>query len=334
MTVRVRKRRTLQSPFRAIGRLIGPLAVVVGLALVAGCGAAGSTDQASGPTRGVTDANGARVQVPADPKGVLALGENDLDAALALGAPVVGTLKGRGQDGPPSYLAEQASGIPTVGELTKPDADAITKMIVDGKADLILVSGLSDAKVVDGLREMGAPVVVTATAQEQDWKRSFDRVAEAVGKQDKARQVRADYDAKVAEVTEAIGPHAGDTVSVVRWNAKGPGPLEKDRFASLVIAETGLSRPPAQQQVTGQGGNTTLSLEQLDKIDADWLFVGSLSQPDRQAFEEAKSLPQYQALGAVQRGHVIGVDGTKWTSRGGPIAANGVLDDLRAAMAS
>ncbi len=282
----------------------------------------------------MTDANGVQVAVPATPKGVLALGENDIDAALALGVPVVGTLKGRGQDGPPSYLAEQAKGVPTVGELTKPDADAITKLIVDGKADLVLVSGLSDEKVVDGLRGKGAPVVVTATAKEQDWKVSFNRIAEAVGKQDKAREILGAYDAKVAQIKGSLGQNTGDTVSIVRWNAKGPGPVEKDRFASLVVAGLGLDRPEAQQQVTGQGGSTTLSIEQLAKIDADWVFVGSLSGPDRQAFEQAKTLPQYQALTAVKQNHVVEVDGSKWTSRGGPIAANGVLDDVRKALAT
>lgn len=76
-------------------------------------------------TRAVVDATGAEVQVPVEPKKIVALSEQDLDGLLALGVKPSGTVNGRGQTTRPAYLGDLAAGITVVGTVAEPALDAI-----------------------------------------------------------------------------------------------------------------------------------------------------------------------------------------------------------------
>src|SRR4051794_11800148 len=111
-----------------VPRLLG-VALAAALAL-AGCsspdkgGLPGPTGSA-GSTRTVTDAKGTPVQVPAQPRRVVALSEPTLDGTLALGLTPVGTTNGRGQSSVPNYLTGRAEGIPVVANIGSPDLEKI-----------------------------------------------------------------------------------------------------------------------------------------------------------------------------------------------------------------
>jgi iron complex transport system substrate-binding protein len=86
-----------------------------------------------------------------------------------------------------------------------------------------------------------------------------------------------------------------------------------------------------------------ISLENLDEIDGDWLFLGALGtgatggvsdtpadvQAARAALRTAHDTPGFDELRAVRTDHVVPVDGSAWTSAGGPLAAGVMLDDVR-----
>lgn len=308
-------------------RLAGVLAAA-GLAFAAA--ACGSTDKPADavvPTRSVTDAAGTPVAVPTEPKRVVALSEQDLDGALALGVTPVGTVNGRGQTSPPKYLGDKAAGIAVVGDVAKPAMDKL----VAAKPDLILAGSVTDAQILADLRKL-APTVVTYRPAD-DWKKAFTALADALGKSATATSWLADYDGKVAEAKAAFGPNAGAEVSIVRWNPQGPGVMQTGHFASLVAADLGLKRPAGQQE-PGFAHSEPLSLENLGKADAAWLFVGTLNPAGKQALDSARANPAYQQLKAVQAKKVVDVDGTVWTSRGGPAAALLVVADVRKALAA
>jgi iron complex transport system substrate-binding protein len=91
-----------------------------------------------------------------------------------------------------------------------------------------------------------------------------------------------------------------------------------------------------------------VSLENLPQIDGDWMFLGALgtgstggvaqSAADltaaRQAVRAARETPGFTRLRAVRRGRVVPVDGSAWTSAGGPLAENVVLDDVARTLAA
>lgn len=291
------------------------------------CGGGTQPAGAAAASRTVTDVTGTAVTVPVTPQRVVALSEQDLDGALALGITPVGTVNGRGQSAAPQYLGDRVAGIAVVGDVAKPTMDKL----VAAAPDLILAGSVTDTQILADLRKL-APTVVTYRP-EDDWKTAFRSLAEALGKTDAATTWLADYDRKAAEAKARFGGNAGAEVSIVRWNPQGPGVMQTGHFASLVAADLGLNRPPGQQE-PGFAHSAPLSLENLAKADGDWLFLGTLNADGRQALAAAQASPAYAQLGAVRNKKVVAVDGTVWTSRGGPAAALLVIADISKALGS
>ncbi|MEV0524204.1 iron-siderophore ABC transporter substrate-binding protein [Streptomyces sp. NPDC050439] len=275
----------------------------------------------------VTDASGAEVKVPANPKKVIALSEMDLDSALALKVKPVGLSAGRGQKGAPEYLADQAKGIPVVGAVTGPDIEKV----LQAKPDVILAGQLADQQVLKQLKAI-APTVVTID-RTKDWKKSLEITGEVLGKSNEASAFLKDYDTKAAAVQKNLGDNKGASVSVARYSAKGTAVMQQGVFISDVLKDLGFKRPGIQNK-KGEGHSTPLSDEDLKQIDGDWLFIGTLASagPDADLFKELKGKAAYKQLDAVKKDHTTEIDGSKWTSLGGAQAAVSVLQDVEKAM--
>ncbi|MGW5171771.1 ABC transporter substrate-binding protein [Streptomyces nodosus] len=322
--------RTTARPARST--LLAALAVVCGLALSAcesssddGSSSGGSAEK--GGTTAVTDATGAKVEVPAAPRRVVALSEMDLDAALALGVKPVALTAGRGQQGAPEYLSAQAKGIPVVGSVTGPDIEKV----VQAKPDVILAGQMADEQVLAQLKRI-APTVVTIDG-DKSWKKSLELTGKVLGRSDEAEKFLADYDTRAAELKKDLGVKADLTVSVARYSAKGTAVMQQGVFISDVLNDLGFKRPGIQND-KGEGHSTPISDENLKEIDGDWLFIGTLSSagPDAGLLDQLAKKPAYRELKAVREDHTTVIDGSKWTSLGGAEAAVSVLDDIRKAM--
>jgi iron complex transport system substrate-binding protein len=286
---------------------------------------------AAAETRTITDARGEQVVVPAAPQRVVALTEHDLDSALALGITPVGSVNGRGQTWLPAYLGERITGIESVGALAEPSLEKVAAL----DPDLILAGNLIP-QIEALLPELGqiAPVVKTYSAGE-GWKTAFAGTAAALNRTAEAEAFLAAYAERVAAIRATLPADGANEASVVRWMADGPVLMMPSIFSSLVLADLGLSRPAAQAALAGSHGahSDPVSLEQLELIDGDWIFIGALNAEGSAALEAARANPLFQQLDAVQAGHVAVVDGAVWTSIGGPLAALLVLDDVEAVLA-
>lgn len=315
-------------------RLIAFASVTVASALaLTACGSdtsSGGTGSAESGTKRttVTDSTGAKVEVPAAPKRVVALSEMDLDSALALGVEPVGISAGRGQKGAPEYLAKEAKGIPVVGAVTGPDIEKV----LQAKPDVILAGQVADQQVLKQLRDI-APTVVTIDRKQKDWKQALDVTGQVLGKRNEAKKFLDGYETRVAEVRKNLGGNAGATVSVARYSAKGTAVMQQGVFISDVLKDLDFERPGIQNDA-GEGHSTPISDENVEEIDGDWLFIGTLSSagPDAGLLKELQEKPAYRQLGAVEDGHVTDIDGSKWTSLGGGLAGMSVLDDIEKAM--
>lgn len=316
------------------------------LLLLAACGAgagkgAEATNQA---VRTVTDVTEAEVQVPENPQRVIALSEPTLDAALALGITPVGTVAGRGQSGVPNYLAEQAGQVPLMGTVSELDYEAIGA----ADPDLILVDGTSvnnRPDVLEILRQI-APVVFTGYAG-GPWELNFENVAEALNRTSEGEELMSDYRKLVAETgAELAQTYGGKTFSIVRWQGSGPSLILKELPAGQVLEDLGLARPASQDRL-GRGHSEPVSLENLASIDADYMFLGTLGGASQDnptsegsadlrgaqaAIERATETSGFTNLTAYTQDHIILVDGSRWTSTGGPLLMQGIVSDIRAAL--
>ncbi len=274
-------------------------------------------------TRQVSDAMGNTVTVPEAPKRVITLSEIDLDTALALGVTPVGTINGRGQAAPPRYLeGKLPADVPVVGDLDNPNLETLLEL----EPDLILTGPVKPEQLAI-LNEI-APTVITYSWG-RPWQETMQRTAQILNKNAEANAVLDRYRARVEQARERLSTHQGETLSIVRWNPKGPSYMFKDAFASMVIEDIGLTRP-AHQQDPGHTHSMALSLESLELLDADWLVIGTLATSGEavEAMRQAEQTPAFGQLSALQSKRFGAVDGSLWTSVGGPLAALQVIEDV------
>ncbi|QGW22472.1 ABC transporter substrate-binding protein [Stutzerimonas degradans] len=276
-------------------------------------------------TRQVTDAMGNTVTVPEAPQRVITLSEIDLDTALTLGVTPVGTINGRGQAAPPRYLdGKLPAGIEVVGDIDNPNLETLLEL----EPDLILTGPVKPEQLAI-LNEI-APTVITFNWA-RPWQESMQRTAQALNKEAEAKAVLERYRARVEAARQRLAAHQGETLSIVRWNPKGPSYMFKDAFASTVAEDVGLLRP-AHQQDRGHTHSMALSLESLELLDADWLVIGTLATSGEavEAMNQAEQAPAFRQLSAIQAKRFGAVDGSLWTSLGGPMAALQVIEDIEA----
>ncbi|WP_159501306.1 iron-siderophore ABC transporter substrate-binding protein [Microbacterium sp. 18062] len=318
---------------------VGAMLIVSVLGLAACAGEAPAPTRDQGPTRTIVDVEGTEVEVPDHPQRVVTLSEPTLDGVLALGVTPIGTVTGRGQATVPNYLAGVAGGIPLLGGVAQPNFEAIGA----ADPDLILVDGTSvnnNPPVIEALRQI-APVVYTGYAG-GDWRTNFELVADALGMADEGAEVLADYDAHVAEAKTRLTAYADDTFSIVRWQGGSAALILKELPPGRALTDLGLQRPE-NQDVNGRGHSEPVSLENLQQIDADWIFFGTLggSSVDNPsagggtdtsdaelALADAVAVPGFAELTAYRADRIILVDGSAWTSTGGPILMTRIVDDV------
>lgn len=293
-------------------------------------------------TRMVTDASGQEVALPLEPTRVVTLSEPTTDNALALGITPVGAVSGRGQSGVAAYLADRAGDVPILGSVGTPNLEAVGA----AHPDLILVDGTSvksdDTDTLNALKQI-APVFYTARSGD-DWRETFTRTADALGVTDEASTKLADFDAHVAAVSSRLndGGYLDQTYSVVRWQGDSAGLILKELPAGQALSALGMKRP-ANQDRNGEGHSEPVSLENIDQIDADWIFFGTLGkssvnnpsaggatgvEASEAALAEARASVGFDSLAAVRAGHVIPVDGSLWTSTGGYLLMEGIVANI------
>ncbi|MER5885311.1 ABC transporter substrate-binding protein [Streptomyces sp. NPDC001941] len=316
---------------RAVAALGAAALLLTGCGNDSGSGKSGDQESAApgkdtGTTRTVKDATGKAVQVPANPQRIVTLTQEDLDAVLALGLKPVGITNGQGLDKPPAYLADKVKDIDVVGNLLQPVMDKVVK----AKPDLILAGDMQDEQVLKQLREI-TPATLVTMAPTDDWKLSFRGIGNAVNKLGDANRVITEHEAAAKAAGEKLGANKGAEVSIVRWNPDGPSWMEKKQFASGVALEMGLKRPKTQDK-DGNAHTPSLSLEKINEIDGQWLFLSTLTSDGEKALKDVQAKPAYKELGAVKNNHVVTVDGSVWSTRGGPLAADAVMNDFSKAL--
>ena len=274
--------------------------------------------------RAVEDAVGTALCLPEHPERVISLTDGDSDALIALGVDPVGISNGRGSQTPPRYLIDYLpEDYVSVGAFYQPNLEIVLGL----EPDLILFSygDYAEPELIEQLNAI-APVYFTV-AGDGTWQDLFYGVGNAMNMEADVEAYFDGYNSRVTELSQFV--EADTQFIVARWAAEGPQVMAPYIFAPAILQEIGMVMPEEIPDLeAGHAHSAPLSLETVDILDSDWAFVGTL-QSEGDAAEALQAVfdnPLFQQLEVVQNDHVVIVDGSIWTSSGGPLAANVVFD--------
>ncbi len=257
------------------------------------------------------------------PQRVVVLDTGETDNALALGAPVVGApISDVNQY--QAYLTSQLDGIVDTGTISEPNLEVILSL----SPDLILGSSQRYEAIYEEL-SLIAPTVFTESLR-VPWQDNFTLHAAALDREAEAKELLAGYDAHIAEVQAVLGDNLDNTtISIIRFR---PGQVRlylKSSYIGYILQDIGLPRPASQDEDVF---SAEISLEEVQAVDADYIFITGYAQYDSDQDIFLNS-PLWQTLEAVQNERAIDVNDDTWIAGLGVQAANLVLDDLETILA-
>jgi iron complex transport system substrate-binding protein len=267
----------------------------------------------------------------------VALDMSFVDAALALGVPIVGYTLYQDPDGDlPEYfgdaLDKYAADAAYLGDLLSPNLE----WIAAARPDLILSSKVRHEAMYDQLSAI-APTIMSESAG-SGWKDNVLLTAQAVGREDVANQVLADFEERAAAIGADIKSSAGDpVVSVARFLGLDQFRLyQRASFSGVVLDDVGLARPENQNATDPANFIREVSFENLHEAEsgADWVFytIFGNGNPDDENANTGRAAIQSSALWTslrtVQGSTAIEVSDETWMSAVGLFGAHAILDDL------
>ncbi|MEG3079850.1 iron-siderophore ABC transporter substrate-binding protein [Halomonas sp. 5021] len=272
------------------------------------------------------------VEVTGTPERVVTLYEGALDASLAAGVTPLGAVTTRGGDNVAEYVeAHLGDERPAIMGVVR---EINIEAVLEQRPDLILAPARLTEEQYQLLSRI-APTVVPPTQPiaPDNWKAEARLYGNALNRQDAIEDAISAVDQRAAELASALdAAGVGGTAFVVRWMPGGPMVMSKNLFAAGLLGQVGLTVEDAG--LVGELGvhSDVLSLENLSRVDGDWLFLATLNKDGREALEAAKQSSAFTRLDVVQRDQVVPVNGQLWSSANGPLAAQAILDDIEAAL--
>lgn len=268
------------------------------------------------------------IDVDGQPSRVVTLYEGALDASLAAGVTPLAAVATRGGEGVAEYLSDQVPDIAMVGTSREYNLEAIATQ----EPDLILASPYLTDEQYELMSRL-APTVVPESEgfSPNGWKDETRLYGKALGRADAVDAAIEDVEGRAADLQDQLNP--GDTTtSLVRWMPQGPLVMSTELFSTGMLEAVGLNVTDAGLVKEGRPHSDPLSLENLEQVDQDLLFLATLNDAGREALEAARQSPAFDRLDVVERDRVFAVNGQLWTSASGPLAAQAVLDDIEAAL--
>ncbi|GGI43243.1 ABC transporter substrate-binding protein [Mammaliicoccus stepanovicii] len=298
-------------------------ALLVMVVLLAACGNNKNEEASNKDTREIKHAMGT-TKVPKHPKRIVVLTNEGTEALVAMGVKPVGAANS--YEGNPWYkhLSKQYKGIEPVGAESEINLEKIAKL----KPDLIIGNKFRQEAQYKKLSEI-APTVYSKELR-GDWKNNFKLYAKAINKEEKGKEVIANYDKHVAKTKKELGDKVNSEVSMVRFMPGDVRIYHKDTFSGVVLDELGIKRPKGQDK--DDFAEKGVTKERIKAMDGDYLFYFTFENGDKKVTELEKEWvndPAFKELNASKKGHVFKVDDAVWNTSGGVLSANMMVDDLK-----
>lgn len=272
------------------------------------------------------------VTVEGTPERVVTLYEGALDSAHSVGVDPLGAVATRGGTDVARYMRGEVKDTRIVGTAVETNLEAVAAL----EPDLILASSRLPEEQYRLLSEL-APVVAPRQRDFEPgvWRAEARLFARALGRKEAMATVISEIDERITSLAERLEetvPADDREAILARWMPQGPMVMHPGLFATGLLGKVGFEVKGGELVKPGRPHSDILSLENLGRLDHDWLFMATINEDGDQALDDARNNSALARLDVVQRERMIAVDGQLWTSANGPLAAQAVLDRVEAVL--
>ncbi|SHO54536.1 Fe(3+) dicitrate ABC transporter substrate-binding protein [Vibrio quintilis] len=217
-------------------------------------------------------------------------------------------------------IREQFSGWVSVGTRSQPSLEMIASL----KPDLIIADAGRHAAVYDDLSKI-APTLLLSSRREsyEENLNSAAVIGKVIGKAQEMQARLAEHKRRMQSYRKQLQSLSGKTVQfgVARENAFYAHPNMS--YAGGVIHQLGFGYPPS---LLTSNASRQIGVEQLLALNPDYLIIGDYSSKTIVHTWQQQSL--WKLLKAVQKRHVIYVNGNLWSRCRGILAAELMAKNL------
>lgn len=235
----------------------------------------------------ITDDRGP-VTIPAPPERVVTISEEMTELAVALGVQPVGFGSSRHEATEPGqplagplYLDPAQLGSPTFVGTLEPSVERIVAL----DPDLILYINYEDS-VYQQLSQV-APTLGFEPSGDGAWQRIIGEVGKALGREERAAEVVAEFEARKAELKEQLAPIVDQTPRVTLLYLSAPDStfVFNENFAfGGMLADLGFTLVVPEGVDPGERGAVTISPEALASLDTDVILTLQFSEGVQDGF--------------------------------------------------
>lgn len=182
------------------------------------------------------------------------------------------------------------------GEKTQPVFEDILAM----EPDVILSTTKFPDETHEKLEKIATTIPVTHVST--DWDKSLILLGQLTDKEDEANKIIDDYNKKLEDAKkDSIGDVKDKNVLLLRYRGGGLAMYSEDMFANPVLySDLGIKIPDEIKKVENQ---EAISLEQLSKMNPDYIFLQYLNSENDNSDKELKELQDnkiWNSLNAVK----------------------------------
>jgi iron complex transport system substrate-binding protein len=301
-----------------------PLLVMLLALAVTALAACGSGDAAPATTTASTAAFPVEIQnqrgdveIPAQPRRVVALDFDSADAAIALGVVPVGMAEVDyvpGKVQPWTRAALDGAEPELFPYVDGPPLERIAAL----RPDVILAANTYGLDAQWEKLNRIAPVVAAKGAEGTDrWELVTERVGAALGRSAQAARLVAETNTRVAAARSANPAFDGATIAFFNLYESDAWAITGGDASITFLKQLGFELSPQIAKLRGQDGRVAISPERFALLDAD-VLMGTSSAGD--VSDELGDVATFQRLPVVRRGAFVGLGLVGATSMAFPSA--------------
>ncbi len=257
---------------------------------------------------------GEKYELPAEVKNIVAASLESMEDAAMLGIKPVGVLEVGGKI--PAYLASDFEGATLVGNKMEPNAEAILNL----DPDVIVGTSKFPEEMAEKLKKIQTMIPYSHIST--NWKENLTLLAQLADKEEDAKKIISDYEAKVADAQVKTKEQLADKqVLIIRVRGGVMYIYPAGVYLNPVLYED--LGAPVPEVLTTAKAQAELSLETLAQVNPDAIFLQfeeSENTDSPKALEELQKNPIFNSLKAAQNNQVfvntiepLAQGGTAWS---------------------